>query len=107
MSIRMSLTQHCQRACVGLIVLSGVASNNLPRPLFAQQPDTKSQKEAEETKPEKKGPASSRRAIAYYSEAAGFQNKGAYELAIEQWKKLLDEFPDDPLASKGLHYMGI
>ena len=107
MSIRKSLTQRSLRACVGLIVLSGVASNSLTRPLCAQEPDSKSQKEAAEAKPEKKGPASSRRAIAYYSEAAGFQNKGAYKLAIEQWKKLLDEFPEDPLASKGWHYMGI
>lgn len=107
MSIRMSQSQRYLRACVGLIVLSGLASNNFTRPLCAQQPDSKAQEESAETKAEKKGPASSRRAIAYYSEAAGFQNKGAYELAIEQWKKLLDEFPEDPLASKGWHYMGI
>lgn len=110
MSIRMSLTRHCQRACaglIGLVVLSGVASNNFTRPLCAQQPKSTAQNEAAEAKAEEKGPASSRRAIAYYSEAAGFQNKGAYELAIEQWKKLLDEFPEDPLASKGWHYMGI
>ncbi|MEO8270323.1 MAG: tetratricopeptide repeat protein, partial [Aureliella sp.] len=107
MSIRMSLTQRCLRACVGLIVLTGLANHHLSRPLCAQQPDNKTQKEATDSALEQKGPASSRRAIGYYSEAAGFQNKGAYKLAIEQWKKLLDEFPEDPLASKGWHYMGI
>ncbi len=56
---------------------------------------------------EKKGPSSSRRAIGYYSDAAGFQNKGAYKLAVDEWKKLLDEFPEDPLASKAWHYLGI
>ncbi len=56
---------------------------------------------------EKKKPASSRKAIGYYSDAAGYQNKGAYGLAVEEWKKLLDEFPQDALASKAWHYLGI
>ncbi len=50
---------------------------------------------------------SSRRAIAYYADAAGFQNNAAYELAIEEWQKLLKEFPDDPLADKAWHYLGV
>lgn len=55
----------------------------------------------------KSGQASSRRAIAFYADAASFQNNGAYELAIDEWKKLLKEFPNDPLASKAWHYLGI
>ncbi len=56
---------------------------------------------------EQKGQSSNRKAIAFYSDAAGYQNKGAYKLAVDEWKKLLDQFPEDPLASKGWHYLGI
>ncbi len=50
---------------------------------------------------------SSRRAIAYYGDAASFQNNGAFDLAIDEWNKLLSEFPKDPLASKAAHYLGV
>jgi TolA-binding protein len=56
---------------------------------------------------QERGPSSDRRAIAHYADAAGFQNKGAYQLAIEEWEKLLKEFPKDPLASKAWHYLGV
>ena len=46
------------------------------------------------------GPASSRKAITYYADAANFQKNGAFQRAIEDWKKLLSEVPDDPLARK-------
>lgn len=50
---------------------------------------------------------SNRRATAMYVDAAGFQNNAAYELAIEEWEKLLKEFPNDPLAGKAWHYLGV
>lgn len=56
---------------------------------------------------EANAPQSDRQALAYYADAAGYQNKGAYELAIEQWEKLLAQFPKDPLASKAWHYLGV
>lgn len=49
---------------------------------------------------------SSEEALAIYADAANFQNNGAYDLAIEQWRKFLDQFPNDPLASKAAHYLG-
>jgi TolA-binding protein len=42
-----------------------------------------------------------------YTDAANFQNSGAYPLAIEAWQKLLQAFPKDALASKAKHYLGI
>lgn len=51
--------------------------------------------------------SSNRRAMAYYSDAASFQNNAAYPLAIEEWEKLLREFPTDPLAGKAWHYLGV
>lgn len=50
---------------------------------------------------------SNRRATAMYVDAAGFQNNAAYDLAIEEWEKLLKEFPNDPLAGKAWHYLGV
>ena len=101
MSIRMSPSKGYQLAGVGLIVLSCLASKDLTRPICAQEPAAETQ--AAETqaagaqaagapnnaaeKEAKPGSSSSRRAIAYYSDAAGYQNKGAYKLAIEQWRK--------------------
>ncbi|MCA9126135.1 MAG: tetratricopeptide repeat protein [Planctomycetales bacterium] len=51
--------------------------------------------------------SSNRQAIAFYSDAASFQNNGAFKLAIEEWEKLLNKYPNDPLASKAWHYLGI
>ena len=53
------------------------------------------------------GEDSDRRAVAIYADAAGYQNNGAHELAIEEWQKLLKQFPRDPLASKAWHYLGV
>lgn len=58
-------------------------------------------------KADKPGQASSRKAVGYYADAANYQNNGAFALAIDEWKKLLKEFPKDPLASKGWHYLGV
>lgn len=58
-------------------------------------------------KGDKSTKGSSRKAVGYYADAANFQNNGAFPLAIEEWKKLLDEFPKDPLASKAWHYLGV
>ena len=62
---------------------------------------------ADKTAAEKAGQASNRKAVGYYADAANYQNNGAFPLAIDEWKKLLKEFPKDPLASKSWHYLGI
>lgn len=46
-------------------------------------------------------------ALATYADAANLQNNGELELAIEQWQKLLKNFPDDPLVPHAAHYMGV
>lgn len=51
--------------------------------------------------------SSSRKAVAIYADAAAFQNNAAYELAIEEWQKLIKQFPKDPLISKAWHYLGV
>lgn len=53
------------------------------------------------------GSKSNRRAIAHYADAAAYQNNAAYELAIEEWQKLLADYPSDPLSSKAWHYLGV
>lgn len=57
--------------------------------------------------PAQEDKGSSRRALGYYADAAGYQNNAAYELAIEEWQKLLKEFPKDPLVGKASHYLGV
>jgi cellulose synthase operon protein C len=66
-----------------------------------------SAQERADGKGDKSTKGSSRKAVGYYADAANFQNNGAFPLAIEEWKKLLAEFPRDPLASKAWHYLGV
>ena len=42
-----------------------------------------------------------------FADAANAQNNGAFPLAIEQWNKLLKEYPADPLASSARHFLGV
>lgn len=46
-------------------------------------------------------------ALNAYSDAASFQNNGAFDLAVEEWEKFLQKFPQDPLAAKAQHYLGV
>ena len=52
-------------------------------------------------------PKSTPEALAVYGDAANFQNNGAFEIAETEWLKFLKNFPDDPLAGKAQHYLGI
>ena len=62
----------------------------------------------QEKKPETKSPEkSSREAIALYSDAANFQNNGAFELAVEEWGKFLKEHAKDPLVPKAQFYLAV
>lgn len=51
--------------------------------------------------------APSEEALALYADAANFQTNGALPLAIETWKKFLEQFPDSPLVPKAAHYLGV
>ena len=44
---------------------------------------------------------------ALFADAANAQNNGAYSLAMEQWQKLIKEFPNDPLTSSARYYLGL
>ncbi len=46
-------------------------------------------------------------ALNTYADAASFQNNGAFELAVEEWGKFLEKYPQDPLAAKAQHYLGV
>jgi cellulose synthase operon protein C len=50
---------------------------------------------------------SSPAAMQIYQDAASAQNGGSFEIAEEGWRKLLKEHPQDPLAAKGQHYLGV
>src|SRR5262245_36090804 len=59
--------------------------------------------EGEQTPP----PASSEAAVRQYSDAAALYNRMVYDLAADEWGKFLEKFPNDPLAPKARHYLGI
>lgn len=46
-------------------------------------------------------------ALAIYADAANFQTNGAIDLAIDSWKEFLRKFPQDQLAPKAAHYLGV
>lgn len=47
------------------------------------------------------------RARELFADAANAQNNGAYPLAIENWKRLIQEFPKDPSVSSAHHFLGV
>ncbi|MCR9294020.1 MAG: tetratricopeptide repeat protein [bacterium] len=57
--------------------------------------------------PNAQAQSSKARATAIYRDAAGYQNNEAYEIAAEEWQKLIREFPDDELAKSARHYLGV
>jgi TolA-binding protein len=57
--------------------------------------------------PAEEGGGSSDAARAAYAAAAALQNRGAWELAAEEWEAFLEAHPQDPLAAKARYYMGL
>ncbi len=45
--------------------------------------------------------------LAAYADAANFQTNGATDLAIGAWNKFLKDYPDDDMAPKAAHYLGV
>ncbi|MEZ6135141.1 MAG: tetratricopeptide repeat protein [Pirellulaceae bacterium] len=62
----------------------------------AQEKDGKAQNDAD-----------TRKTLAYFANAADFQNSGKFELAIDEWKKLVDEYPKSSQASTAWHHLGV
>ena len=56
---------------------------------------------------ESNGLAQDQRALAIFSDAANFQNNGAFGLAAKEWEKFLKQFPNHELAGKAEHYKGV
>ena len=50
---------------------------------------------------------SPREAVLLYRDAANFQNNGAFKLAVEEWERFLERYPEDPLVGRVQHYLGI
>jgi TolA-binding protein len=50
---------------------------------------------------------STEESLAAYADAANFQTGGATALAIDAWNKFLKDYPDDEMASKAAHYLGV
>jgi TolA-binding protein len=48
-----------------------------------------------------------KKALAYFANAADYQNAGAFELAAQEWEKLVAEFPKESQTSTAWHHLGI
>lgn len=73
---------------------------NSPTGATAKNPNPPAKKVSEDDKRKEQ-------ARALFADAANAQNNGAYALAMEQWGKLIKEFPTDPLASSARYYLGL
>jgi len=51
--------------------------------------------------------SSSDESLAAYADAANFQTNGALDLAIDAWQSFLQTYPQDAMASKASHYLGV
>lgn len=82
------------------------AQDEPPAPPAAASEDPPTEDSRQEPDPTKNGDASKEgedppaaakpdSAEACYADGASFQNNGAYDLAIEQWKKFLEQYPED------------
>lgn len=82
-------------------------------PAFGQQSGEKPKSPPPASRGAKPGPKMSEKekreekARELFADAANAQNNAAFELAIEQWKRLLKEFPTDALASSAHHFLGV
>ena len=74
--------------------------NNQTKPAVPAKPKTGTAQLSDKEKRQEK-------AREIFADAANAQNNGAYPLAVEQWKKLLKEFPADPLESSARHFLGV
>jgi TolA-binding protein len=62
---------------------------------------------AAQEKPPAAQAKSSPEALRIYTDAANFQNNGAFDLGAEEWEKFVQRFPQDPLAGKAQYYAGV
>lgn len=88
LSLLLSLT-------IGLLSLGSGAPQCVAAPQKTKGSDDKRKKDTPQA------------ALNRFADAANFQNNSAFDLAIEEWTKLLKEFPDDPIAFKANHYLGV
>ena len=56
---------------------------------------------------EKEAAKSDPKAVAIYGDAANFQNKKLFDIAVEEWQRLIKTFPADPLAKKAQFYLAV
>ncbi len=103
-----NVTRYTSFLLLFLLTSVSVEAQKKGAPDKAAQEKAAQDKEVQEKGDKDKALAgSNRKAVGYYADAANYQNNGAFELAIDEWKKLLKEFPKDPLASKSWHYLGV
>ena len=90
-----------------------LASGLIFMPAYGQKPEEKGKPSSPAPGATKQAPRLTEKekreekARELFADAANAQNNGAFELAIEQWARLLKEYPTDALASSAHHFLGI
>ncbi len=80
------------------LCLLGMSTTGLLSARALGQDEKEEEKEAEKSNP---------KAVAIYGDAANFQNKKLFDIAVEEWQRLIKTFPADPLAKKAQFYLGV
>lgn len=115
-SVRLQRNQMAARKFFAVVVVSQIAWTTA-EDVAAQRPTPRSQPSNTRPVPPKPAQVPPRKlndaekaaqaVLNAYTDAANFQNSGAYALAIDAWQRLLVAYPKDALASKARHYLGI
>ena len=103
-------TQKAARRLFAACLLSGILASQSSA-VWAQQgtkPGTGTGKQNNPATPKLSAKEKEQeKAREIFADAANAQNNSAFPLAIEQWNRLLKEYPSDPLVSSARHFLGV
>ncbi len=112
--LRMQIKLHEARATARKLFLAALVSGTVTTTAWAQPPAQQGGKgtsgaktQTDTTRKLSDKELRQERARELFADAANAQNNGAYGLAIDQWKKLLKDYPNDALASSARHFLGV
>lgn len=92
---------------LGRLAWIGVALGTQLPPAWAQESPSPPSKLRDPSRKMTEQERRAERVREMFADAANAQNNGAYELAIEQWNKMIADFPDHPLSASARHFLGV
>lgn len=92
---------------IGRLAWVVVALGTQLPPAWAQQSPAAPSKPRDPSRKMTEQERRAERAREMFADAANAQNNGAYDLAIEQWNKMIADFPDHSLSASARHFLGV